>query len=270
MIICSEVTDFLQNYYYFDVNIQVPNLGLQNRIYKIIVNFSAPKWSPKGPRPNTSRDRNNTVQLLLTMVNIYTGGNARSMQVINSAKHHSGMEHLCSSVSATGLHIQSKDNSTCAIHCRQLAGLPQAGEILLLACFSLACYNTLPALPYYLPRHATFSNEKSLFPFPRILNTLQGITFWEHQEWFIHHTHPCLCHSSGNASPSEGSFPHCKWPFVFTAQGPLPFILNWYFQSFCCRFTTGFPAADSAVRLWEYTHHDFSTPAFNFWLWQSK
>lgn len=44
------------------------------------------------------------------------------MQAINSAKPSSQAEHLSSSVSAMGLHMQCKDNSTCVIHCRQLAG----------------------------------------------------------------------------------------------------------------------------------------------------
>lgn len=45
-----------------------------------------------------------------------------------------------------------------------LQGLSQDGEILLFACFSLALYNTLPILPYQLPRHLTLSNGESLFP----------------------------------------------------------------------------------------------------------
>lgn len=43
------------------------------------------------------------------------------MQVINSAKPDSQVEHLGSSVIAMALHMQCKDNSTCVIHYRQLA-----------------------------------------------------------------------------------------------------------------------------------------------------
>lgn len=155
--------------------------------------------------------------------------------------------HLCHSLQATS------------------RGSHELERFFYLLVFSLACYNTLPVLPYQLPRGVTFWTRGPCFS----LSILQGITSWEHQEWFIHHLHPCLCHSSGNASSSEGSFPqvaicvHCPGAFALHPELVFPKLLlqihHGVLSSWLCSET-----------VLEYAQDDFSTAAFNFWLWQSK
>lgn len=158
-----------------------------------------------------------------------------------------------------------KHNSTCVIHCRQLAGALTSWRDSFICLFFTSMLQHFACFSLSAAKTCNLLNEKSLF-LPKYSS---GYNFLR-TSGMVHPSHTSLFVSLlWQCQSSEGSFPqvaicvHCPGAPALHPELVFPTLLlqihHGVLSSWLCSET-----------VLEYTQDDFSTAAFNFWLWQSK
>lgn len=168
VIIDFEVTNFLQNMAHDPDRFVAALMSAFN--YQILdrktefMKIFGTQMKPQGAQTKHLQQTEITAaELPLTMVNIYTGGKATSMQVINSAKPHSPVETYAVQLSQWACTCSANTIPLVSFTAGNQQGLSRVGEILLFACFFTSMLQHFACSSLPAAKTCNLLNEESLF-----------------------------------------------------------------------------------------------------------